>query len=189
MLSELESFEMQKSSLGLVTLVIPVLSLLGCTAPSSIPPHDACQNKIAVISGACRVSPLQLFVQPDLFSGKNIDVVLYYPAKGSTFLYANKEAADVADLSSAAMVEKKVGIAGRFSMPGYYQVEGFFETSSPVAFGEGVTVPEVIGGKFSSIKSVRRITSKDEMTEQCAATGCEVIYADGAFLMRVLPNK
>ena len=180
---------MPKSSLRLVTLIIPIFSLLGCTAPSSIPPHDACQNKITAINGAYRISPLQLFAQPDAFLGKNIDVVLYYPAKGSTFLYANKEAADVADLASAIMVGNSPDIADRFSMPGYYRVEGFFETSAPVTFGEGVTVPEVVGGKFSSMKSARRIASKDEMTEECAATGCDVIYADGAFLMRALPDK
>lgn len=180
---------MPKSSLRFATLITPMFSLLDCAGPCSIPPHDACQNKIAVISGACRVSPLQLFAQPDLFQGKNIDVVLYYPAKGSTFLYANKEAADVADLVSAIMVGNSPDIARSFSSPGYYRVEGFFETSAPVTFGEGVTVPELIGGKFSSIESVRRIASKDEMTKECIATGCDVIYADGAFLMRALPDR
>lgn len=180
---------MPKSSLRLATLIIPISSLLGCTAPPSVPPTDACQNKVAVISGACRISPLQLFAQPDLFSGKSIDVVLYYPAKGSTFLYANNEVADVADLTSAIMIENSSDIAGSLSTPGYYQVQGFFETSSPITFGEDVTVPEVIGGKLSSMKSVKRITSKDEMIEQCATEGCEVIYADGAFLMRALPDK
>lgn len=180
---------MQKSSLRLVTLIIPISSLLGCAAPSSIPPHDVCQKRIAALSGACRVSPLQLFAQPEIFSGKNIDVVLYYPAKGSTFLYANKEAADVADLASAITAGDPPDIAGIFSTSGYYRVEGFFETSTPVTFGDGVTVPEVIGGKFSSIRAVRRITSKDEMTEECAAAGCDVVYADGAILMRTLPDK
>jgi hypothetical protein len=145
-----------------------------------------CDYRVISATGACRVSVINLLSRSRDYSGKTVDIVAYYPASGSLFVYSGRDAAQVADLPSAIMISAED--AGRkFTSQGYYRIEGVFLESAPISFGEGVTVPEVVGGRLSSINAASRVASKDELIQECVEEGCGVIYADGAFLMKTLP--
>jgi len=164
-------------------------SISACTAPSlsSNEKHRVCSDDAKTVSGACRVSPIRLLINSDVFSGGIVDVVLFYPGMGSKFLFVDAAAADVADLTSAFFIADDLDVQKIFPSPGYYKVEGAFSTSAPIPFGEGVVISEVVGGRFTRIDVATKVRVKGDMVDSCKIEGCRVIYAEGAYLVKVLP--
>ncbi|QHB72623.1 hypothetical protein [Stenotrophomonas sp. 364] len=139
--------------------------------------------------GVCYVSPTQLLTAPEKLAGRDVVVVLYYPGFGARVLFASRDAAQSNDLSSGFVVPDDDPAGGQgaqptLDQPGYYRVLARFERSEPMIVGEGVTPLAVVAGRFDRIAQAQRMSSLDEIVEECNALGnCSMGYSHGLLPM------
>lgn len=172
-------------------IILLTSHLTSCSAPSATQHgyNESCRDDVKTIYGACRISPLHLLASPRLFSGTSIDVILYYPGRGSRFFFINPSAADAADLTEAFFINDEDTIKEHLHHPGYYRIEGTFITSPPIPFGEGVTISEAVGGRLLDITKIKKSSKLTDMLDECNIEECEVIYAEGAYLTIRIKNN
>lgn len=164
--------------------------LAACHAqPASERGASAGACSYGMVGGVCRTSATRLLVLTEVFSGQDIEVILYYPGYGAGVLFASREAAQSSDLASGftfpvSLVGTSSKQRGVFDRPGYYKVVGRFERSMPVVVGEGIAAPEVVGGHFESFSRLQRVVSLDEIVAECGGMkGCRMTYAGGVLPM------
>ncbi|MCF7752680.1 hypothetical protein KQ945_18115 [Bacillus subtilis subsp. subtilis] len=149
--------------------------------------EDICAYRIS--GGVRHVSPTQLLTAPERMAGRDVVVILYYPGFGARVLFASRDAAQSNDLSSGFVVPSDYRVGGEggkstMDQPGYYRVLAQFERSEPVVFGEGIAPLEVVAGRFDRIAQARRISSLDEVVEECSALkNCSMGYSHGLLPM------
>ncbi len=166
------------------------LALAGCQGGGPAPVNsaeDICAYRMS--GGVCHVSPTQLLTAPEKLAGREVVVVLYYPGFGARVLFASRDAAQSNDLSSGFVVPGDDPAGGQgaqptLDQPGYYRVLAHFERSRPVIVGEGVTPLAVVAGRFDRIAQARRMSSLEEVVEECRALeNCSMGYAHGLLPM------
>lgn len=167
-----------------------VLALAGCQRAEPVTvsgAEDICAYRMS--GGVCHVSPTQLLTAPEKLAGRDVVVVLYYPGFGARVLFASRDAAQSNDLSSGFVVPGDDPAGGQgaqptLDQPGYYRMLAHFERSKPVIVGEGVTPLAVVAGRFDRIAQARRISSLDEVVEECSALeNCSMGYSHGLLPM------
>lgn len=167
-----------------------VLALAGCQRAEPVTVsgvEDICAYRMS--GGVCHVSPTQLLSAPEKLAGREIVVVLYYPGFEARVLFASRDAAQSNDLSSGFVVPGNDRARGEGTQPmleqaGYYRVLAHFERSKPVIVGEGVAPLAVVAGRFNRIAQARRMSSLDEIVEECNALGnCSMGYVQGVLPM------
>lgn len=167
-----------------------VLALAGCQRAEPVVvtgAEDVCAYRMS--GGVCHVSPTQLLTSPEKMAGRDVIVVLYYPGFEARVLFASRDAAQSNDLSSGFVVPgddraSGEGAQSTLDQPGYYRVLAHFERSKPVIVGEGGAPSVVVAGRFERNVEARRISSLDEVVEECSALGnCSMGYSQGLLPM------
>lgn len=166
------------------------LALAGCQRAEPVTVsgvEDVCAYRMS--GGVCHVSPTQLLTLPEKLAGRDVVVVLYYPGFEARVLFASRDAAQSNDLSSGFVVPGDDPAGGQgaqptLDQPGYYRMLAHFERTKPVIVGEGVTPLAVVAGRFDRIAQARRISSLDEVVEECSALeNCSMGYSHGLLPM------
>ncbi|EPG2417331.1 hypothetical protein QEK82_002287 [Stenotrophomonas maltophilia] len=181
-----------KISFAVGALTIVLAACHARPAPTNGASADACSH--GMVGGVCRVSATKLLVLAETFAGQDVEVVLYYPGYGAGVLFASWEAAQSSDLASGFTFPLSPdGSSFRqldvFDRPGYYKVVGRFERSMPIAVGDDIAAPEVVGGHFEGFSRIQRVVSLDEIVKECGGMkGCRMSYSRGVLPMPKLDS-
>ena len=166
-------------------LLLGCILLQGCGggATQQAVAYDVCAQRMP--DAACEVSAIELLAAPRDFEGRSVSVVLFYPGYDALVVFAHRDAAEVNDLASAIVVQGRTAAGDHAQQDaldeaGYYRIRATFQRSPPIPVGDGIVVPQVVGGKFTDLERIEKLQTLTRMRAFCSGRpDCTVAYSEG----------